>query len=357
MEIKTDVTPEKKYKRFNENFWWCAFSLAVAFLYPNRNNALKRCIYITLIITFNGGQLFWFFIYTYNCLNNLDIINFARNMTLMVILVLFFFKTYYIIYATQKFGNFLSRMSDDMVKANDLDEDYQRLYDEHLHEEKMAEILWIIFPILLSAQFPIYAGILMSIESIKTDDFTRLMVHDMVLLFVEDIQSDGPFYHCMFAYNCIQCIVLVPNYCGFDGSFCIATTHMRLKLKLMTLKVRKAFHTAKNRFELRAQLREAIRDHQDALEFYDELQEVYGPWLFSVFMLTSFLISFNLYQIYLLQRFDPKYTLFGLFGVFHIYIPCQYASTLTQVIRFLLYKIQHIQSEPVNSVFVPFYQI
>nr|ALM26207.1 odorant receptor 18 [Athetis dissimilis] len=330
MEIKMDITPEKKYKVFNETFKLCAFSLSFALLYPNRKTALKRCIIITVIITFCGGQLFWFIHYTFKCLYTLDLYNFSRNMTLAVILILFFIKTYYVMYATHKFARLLDKISKDLLEANNLEEEYQTLYDEHIKISKATEIFWLIIPTFMSALFPIYAGALMSIESIQTDDYQRRMVHDMELLFVEDIQSEAPFFHLMFAYNCVQCVVLVPNYCGFDGSFCIATTHLRLKLKLLVLKVNKAFQNSKSRQELRMKMNDAIREHQDALDFFVQIQNVYGPWLFAVFLLTAFMISFNLYQIYLLQRIDLKYTAFGLAGVIHIYFPCQYASELTK---------------------------
>nr|AOE48048.1 putative odorant receptor OR43 [Athetis lepigone] len=321
---------KKKYKGFNETFKLCAFSLSFAFLYPNRKTALKRCITITAIVTFCGGQLFWFITYTFKCLYTLDVYNFSRNMTLAVVLILFFIKTYYVIYATSKFAPLLDKISEDLLEANNLEEEFQTLYDEHIKIAKVGEISWLLIPTIMSALFPIYAGALMSIESIQTDDYQRRMVHDMELLFVEDIQSEAPFFHCMFAYNCVQCVVLVPNYCGFDGSFCIATTHLRLKLKLLALKVNNAFQNSKSRKELRMRMNDAIREHQDALNFYVELQNVYGPWLFAVFLLTSFMISFNLYQIYLLQRIDPKYTSFGVVGVLHIYLPCHYASELTK---------------------------
>ncbi|KAJ8725804.1 hypothetical protein PYW08_003987 [Mythimna loreyi] len=332
MEIQTssDLTPKKKYEGFNETFKLCAFSLAFAFLYPNRNTALKRCLIITAIIVFCGVQLFWFIAYTFKCLYTLDIYNFARNMTLAVVLVLFFVKTYYVIYATPKFAPLLDKISEDLLEANNLEEDFQKLYDDHIKIARVGEISWLVIPTFMSALFPIYAGSLMTIESIQSDDYKRRMVHDMELLFVEHIQSETPFFQCMFAYNCVQCVVLVPNYCGFDGSFCIATTHLRLKLKLLALKVEKAFKNSRSRHELRMKVNESIRDHQDALDFYVQLQNVYGPWLFAVFLLTSFMISFNLYQIYLLKRIDPKYTSFGVVGVLHIFLPCYYASELTR---------------------------
>uniref|UniRef100_A0AAU6ND82 Odorant receptor n=1 Tax=Mythimna loreyi TaxID=667449 RepID=A0AAU6ND82_9NEOP len=332
MEIQTssDLTPKKKYEGFNETFKLCAFSLAFAFLYPNRNTALKRCLIITAIIVFCGVQLFWFIAYTFKCLYTLDIYNFARNMTLAVVLVLFFVKTYYVIYATPKFAPLLDKISEDLLEANNLEEDFQKLYDDHIKIARVGEISWLVIPTFMSALFPIYAGSLMTIESIQSDDYKRRMVHDMELLFVEHIQSETPFFQCMFAYNCVQCVVLVPNYCGFDGSFCIATTHLRLKLKLLALKVEKAFKHSRSRHELRMKVNESIRNHQDALDFYVQLQNVYGPWLFAVFLLTSFMISFNLYQIYLLKRIDPKYTSFGVVGVLHIFLPCYYASELTR---------------------------
>ncbi|CAB3255322.1 unnamed protein product [Arctia plantaginis] len=251
-------------------------------------------------------------------------------MTLAVVLVLFFIKTYYAIYATHRFAPLLDIISNDLIKANDMEEEYQRLFDSHIKEGKVGEIAWLFIPVMMSIQFPFYAGLLMSIESIQTDDYERRMVHDMELIYVRDIQSEAPFFHCMFAYNCVQCVVLVPNF-GLDGSFCIVTTHLRLKLKLITLKVEKAFNTSRNVYELRRKMREAIQDHQEAFEFYVKAQYMYGTWLLVVFMLTSFLISFSLYQIHLLQRIDPKYTSFMMVGVFHIYLPCYYVSTLTKV--------------------------
>lgn len=252
-------------------------------------------------------------------------------MTLAVVLVLFFFKTYYVIYATQKFAPFLHWMSRDLIKANDMTEDYQEIYEEHIKQCKVAENSWLLIPTFLGALFPVYPGICMTIESLQTDDFKRLMVHDMDMIFFEDVQNDWPFFHLYFAYNCCQCIVLVPNYCGFDGSFCIATTHLRMKLKLMTHRLKRAYEDARSQAELKKLVVEVVKDHQDALEFYDHMQDVYGPWLFAVFMLTSFMISFNLYSIYLLQRFEPKFTMFGIFGVLHIYWPCNYASILAEV--------------------------
>lgn len=331
MEIETDPKPDKKYKGFEETYPVCAFALAIGALYPNRTNILKRAVVITIIIALNGGQLFWFITYTFKCLYSLDIYNFARNMTLAVVLVLFFIKTYYVIYATHKFAYLLHNMTHDFLKANSLERDYQEIYDEHIRQARVGEKSWLLIPSVLSAQFPIYAGICMSIESIQSDDFTRLMVHDMDLMFVEDIQSETPFFQCMFAYNCVQCVILVPNYCGFDGSFCIATTHLRMKLKLVTLKVRRAFKDARNVLQLRELLKEAVKDHQMALDFHAQIQDVYGTWLFAIFLLTSFMISFNLYQIYLLGHIDVKYTMFGIVGVLHIYLPCHYASTLTKV--------------------------
>lgn len=324
----------KKYKTFDETYSLCAFSLCIAFLYPNRANAMNRLIIVLFVILLNGGQIFWFITYTFKCIYALDIYNLARNMTLFVVMLLYFIKTFYIIQATKDFAEILEKISEDLLEANNLDNDYQLIYDEYIKQCKICQTLWLLIPTILSAQFPIYAGICMTIESIQTDDFKRSMVHDMDLMFVEHIQSETPFFECMFAYNCLQCIVLFPNFCGLDGSFCIATTHLCLKLKLVAHKVHRAFRITNSNWQLRKRLNDAIRDHQDALYFYEQIQNVYGLWLFTVFMLTSFMISFNLYQIYLQKRVDPKYIMFGLAGVFHIYLPCYYSSTLTKVIYF-----------------------
>ncbi|KOB78721.1 Odorant receptor 62 [Operophtera brumata] len=330
MMLKTDKQPEKKFKVFNEMYPLCAFMCAFSCILPNRTTTLKRFITITLVISFNAGQLFWFITYTFKCLYILDIYNFARNMSLAVVVLLFFIKTYYVIYATQKFADVLQWISRDLLKGNDLSEDYQMIYLDHIKQGKLGEKLWLLMPSVISAFYPLYAALCMGYESIQTDDFTRIMVHDMEMLYVEDIQSEPPFFHIYFAYNCIQCVVLVAIY-GFDGSFCIATTHLRMKLKLMTHKLKKAYQDAKNPVELKAFVSAAISDHQDALNFYNVVQDLYEPWLFTLFLVTSFMISFNLYQLYLLKRLDLKCAMFAVFGALHMFMPCHYAAELAKI--------------------------
>ncbi|CAH0721840.1 unnamed protein product, partial [Brenthis ino] len=109
----------------------------------------------------------------------------------------------------------------------------------------------------------------------------------MELKYIEDKQNDTPYFEMVFAYNFMSIIVLAPNFVGFDGSFCIATNHLRLKLKILAHKVSLAFRDAKSRGEIEIKLKESIKDHQDVLVFYNDIQEVYGGWLFAAFLLTS----------------------------------------------------------------------
>ncbi|CAG9585218.1 unnamed protein product [Danaus chrysippus] len=295
MEINTNTTKrDKKFKSFNETFPHCAFALAISMIYPNRENIQTRFKVIFSVIAINGVMLYWFLLYLWKCICNHDMYNVSRNLTI----------------------------------GNDMDDSYQEIYEKYIKLGKLGQTCWIFIPILLTSQFPIYAGVSTIYESLKTDVGKKYMIHEMDLKYLEDKQYDSPIYELTFAYHLITCLTLSPNFAGFDGSFCIATNHLRLKLKLLAHKVDRAFKDAKNRYELHAMIKETIRDHQEALSFYEDLQAVYGSWLFTVFAVTSLLISLNIYQIYLSERVDPKYAIFAISGIIHMFTPCYFASNL-----------------------------
>ncbi|CAK1545220.1 unnamed protein product [Leptosia nina] len=319
-----------KFKSFNDTFIHCAFALAIALIYPNIYNKRKRLFYFSIVVAINCPILYWFLLYLYKCLITLDMINLANNITIGILATLFFFKSFYGIYKTEIFAKLLNKISNDMLKGNELDKDYQDIYEYYIKIGMHGQTCWILIPILLSSQFPLYASGCMIYDIITSGEGKRYMVHEMELKYIEDRQYETPYFELVFAYNLVQCVVLSVNFAGLDGSFCIATTHLRMKLKLVSHKIHCAFRDSKNRDELEVRVKESIRDHQEALDFYKDLQEVYGGWLFAVFLLTSLLISFNLYQIYLSRRVDPKYTIFAISGVIHMFAPCYFASDLTK---------------------------
>lgn len=268
----------------------------------------------------------------------LDIYNSTRNITLGIIVALFIFKTVYANLKTAMFAEVLKQVTKDLLKGNEMEEDYQDIYDYFIKQGKLGQSFYVLIPSLLSFMFPIYSGIAMIGGSLKSDNFTKYMVHEMELKYVEDKQYESPYFELIFAYYMTASFVLLPNYVGFDGSFCIVTSHLRLKLKLISHSIQRAFQDSNNAMELKARLITCIKDHQEALDYYVLIQKMYGGWLFAVFLLTSFLISCNLYQIYLVGV-DPKYTLFAFTGVFHMYTPCHFVSSLIAVNNSLVFFI------------------
>lgn len=333
-EIKIKM-PEKKFKSFNETFPHCAFALAISLIYPNPAKTKQRVALFFVIVAINSLILYWFLLYLAKCMYRLDMINLSRQVTIGVLAFLFFFKSFYVNYKTEKFNQLLQKITDDLLKGNNMDEDYKVIYENYIKLGKLGQTCWIIIPILLSSQFPIYAGVCMIYESLKSDVGKKYMIHEMELKHIEDKQYESPYFELVFAYNLVQCVVLSTSFTGFDGSFCIATNHLRLKFKLLAHKLCKAFQTSHTRDELEIRVKETIRDHQEALVFYNDLQDVYGGWLFMVFLLTSLLISLNIYQIYLSQRIDPKYTIFAISGVIHMFAPSYFASNLMKVKQIL----------------------
>ncbi|CAH2086230.1 unnamed protein product [Euphydryas editha] len=326
-EIEIKI-PEKKFKSFNETFPHCAFGLAIALIYPNPATVKQKLALFGVVTAINSLILFWFLLYLVKCMYTLDMYNLSNNLTIGVLASLFFFKSFYANWKNDKFAQLLEKITEDLLKGNDMDEDYQAIYEYYIKLGKLGQTCWIIIPILLSSQFPIYAGACMIYESLKSDVGKKYMIHEMELKFIENKQYDSPYFELVFAYNLVQCVVLSPNFTGFDGSFCIATNHLRLKLKLLAHKLYKACRTSNSTKELEIRVKETVRDHQEALVFYNDLQEVYGGWLFTVFLFSWLLISLNIYQIYLSQRIHPKYTIFAISGIIHMFAPCYYASNL-----------------------------
>uniref|UniRef100_A0A0K8TU94 Odorant receptor n=1 Tax=Epiphyas postvittana TaxID=65032 RepID=A0A0K8TU94_EPIPO len=327
MKSQSIEIPKQKYKSFDDTFKFCSFSLAVGLLYPNKRNLRTRIILFLCVLLFNFFSLFWYIWYTTKCLVKLDVYNSTRNITLGVVISLFIFKTFYAHWKTAIFAKVLKQITKDLLKGNDMEEDYQEIYDYFIKQGKLGQSFYLFIPSLLSFMFPIYSGIAMIGGSLKNDDFKKYMIHEMDLKYVEDKQYESPYFELIYAYYTTPCFVILPNYVGFDGSFCIVTSHLRLKLKLVAHGVQKAFEDSTSTTELKERLKICIKDHQEALNYHVLIQNMYGGWLFAVFILTTFLISCNLYQIYLVGV-DPKYTLFALTGVFHMYMPCHFASCL-----------------------------
>lgn len=331
MKEVTEYKTEKKFKDFNETYPICAFGLASGLIYPNKHNVIKRVIIGSFILFLNFPELLWFIAYLVKCVKTGDLYNFIRSMNVLIIITLFLFKSTYVNWKNNQFSELLQKISEDMLKGNDLEEDYQNIYEYHIKKAKFAQTVWVIIPLIFCVQFPLCAGIATIYESMKSDVGKRYMMQDHDLKYLENVQFETPYYEIIFAYNFTHVFTMLPNFVGFDGSFCIATTHLTMKLQLMVHKIKKSFSDSYNYTELREKIKEAVKDHQEAMNFYEQIQDVYGGWLLSVFTLTSFIIATNLYMIYLVGRLEPNYAIFAFSGVCHIYAPCYYAASLQEV--------------------------
>ncbi|XP_045491058.1 uncharacterized protein LOC123690940 [Colias croceus] len=336
---------EQKFKTFHETFRQCAFALAFALIYPNISNYRKRAILFYSVVGVNSLMLYWFFLYLYKCTVTQDLVNLTRNISIGILTSLFFFKYFYVNSKIEIFAQLLQKITDDLLKGNELEEDYQEIYEQYIKIGKLGQFCWIVIPLLLSTQFPMYASVATIYESLKSDVGKRYMVHELEIKNLEDKQFETPLFEFVFGYNIVQCITLCPNFVGFDGSFCIATTHLCMKLKLVSHKMYRAFKDSKDRDELKIRVKEAIKDHQEALDFYNDLQEFYGGWLFMVFLVTSLLIAMNLYQLYLSDHIDVKYTIFAISAATHMFTPCYFASNLIKASEDLSLDIYAVEWE------------
>ncbi|XP_026756818.2 uncharacterized protein LOC113516591 [Galleria mellonella] len=320
----------KPFESFDNTFKYCTYGMIFSNIYPNKTNMKKRLFSYFSFLFFVSPCLVSF---AYSCriyITEEDIFNLTRHVAVGIIIGLYIFKSLYCILKTHTFGNILNAISYDMIEANELDDGAKKLYRLFLKKAKFGELVWTLLPMTLGFLFPLYAGIVMIHENISKDYPHREMVHEMEIPFVKNSKYDSPVFEIIFVISTASCILLMPNFCGMDGSFCIATTHLGFKLKYVAYLVREAFEESNDSFELHAKMKHATKCHQKALQFYKELQNFYGPWLLGIFIVTSSCIAFNLYQMYIIQRLHPKYVLFAVAAVLHMYVPCVYASNVTE---------------------------
>ncbi|XP_041977459.1 odorant receptor 4-like [Aricia agestis] len=327
-QLKMEIQDGRQFKPFKETYRYCFFALAISLFYPNKNNVKQRIIIIILLTCIHSFMLSWFFIYTIKCLLALDLFNTARNITLGVLISLYFIKFFYSIYKTKVFCKVFDKISSDLDKANTMNGCCQEIVKEYIKKAKVGEIIWIFIPILLTAQFPLYAAVRNAYYTLISDEIQRVMVHETDLMGIEDKQYETPYFEVIFAYNSSQAVQVGISFIGFDGSFCIASTHLRLKLKLLVHKMNAAFNRAVSRDDLKTKLKEIIRGHQEVLEFHQDLQNGYGGWMFMIFGMTSITMALNLYLIYVLQKMDPKYVTFTISCIIHMLTPCYYSSQI-----------------------------
>ncbi|XP_026756822.2 odorant receptor Or2-like [Galleria mellonella] len=320
----------KAFESFNNTFKYCTYGMVFSNIYPNKTN-MKRRLYLYIFIVFCTSPCL--ISYAYSCrfyIMQQDMFNLTRHLAVGIVIGLYLFKVLYCILNTNKFESILNTVSCDMIDVNEFDDGAKKLYGLFLKKAKLGELIWALLPIILGLQFPVYAGIVMIHENIWKDYPQREMVHEMEITFAKDVKYDSPVFEIIFVISTASCIILIPNFCGLDGSFCIATTHLGFKLKYVGYLVREAFEDCNDSFELHVKMKHATKCHQKALQFYKELQDFYGPWLLGIFIVTSSLIAFNLYQMYIIQRLHPKYVLFAVAAILHMYVPCVYASNVTE---------------------------
>nr|QEI46842.1 odorant receptor 26 [Galleria mellonella] len=318
------------FKSFDQTFKFCTLAMAIALIYPNKNNIKKRLLCFGLLIISNLIQLYWFIVNIFESLIRLDMANITRHITVAIIVILFLFKTVYCICYGEKLGNLLNTISNDMIEANDKEEDFKNVMEKYIKKAKIGEIVWTILPGFLAMQYPLFAAICLIYDNITADYPQRYMVHEVEVPHLSNVQDDSPYFEFIFVMSLYTVMCLIPNFIGLEGFFCISTTHMCVKLKYVSCTIQKAFNDTTTSFELHNKIRDAIKRHQEALQFYEDLQNFFEPWLFAIFIMTSTCLSFNLYQISTLTSFDPKYVTFCITIVMHTYITCIFSSNLTQ---------------------------
>ncbi|XP_052747816.1 odorant receptor Or2-like, partial [Galleria mellonella] len=320
----------KMFDTFSNTFNYCTYGMIFAFIYPNKKNLMKRLFLFLSILMFDLYCLISFIGSVYSYIIRVDILNLTRHMAVGIIVGLYIFKSLYCIINTDEFDIILNTISYDLLEANELDDGAKKLCEIFVKKAKFGEFIWILSPMALGSVFPLYAGGSMIYENIWKAYPHREMVHEMEMAFVKDTQYDSPTFEIIFFLSLYCIIFMYPSFCGMDGSFCIVTVHLCFKLKFVGYLVRRAFEDANDRLELHTKLNRAITYHQKALAFYNNVQDFYGPWLFAIFIVSCIGISFNVYQIYVLRQFHLRYILFVITSVLHIYIPCVYASNVTQ---------------------------
>lgn len=323
---------------FEETFPICTMGLILSSTYPKHGQKNKQLFNLIIIYLTMVPVIIIITMHMIVCAQEKDYMNFTRQIIVVLVIILFIGKTLIVFVKGSNLRQVFDIISNDFIQMNSMDEDYKNVINKYIQLGKHNETQLFIIAIILATLYPVVSIVSMIYTYLFTDEEYKSynnMVNPLILKGLEDKQFDSPYYEIIWVYCAYICVIMSPSFAGIDGSFGIACAHISLKFEMMSLKLHKALVESVTTEEVKIKLKSVIVDHVKAKKFYDTVNEMYQDWLIIVYLLSSSIISLNLYQISVDEGVNLQFLIFFACAIIHIYIPCYCAAMVNEVFFFI----------------------
>lgn len=320
---------------FEETFPICTMGLILSCTYPSENGQTKKKLLhlIMVYLTMVPGIMI-IVCHMVVCALSGDYMNFSRQIIIELVIIIFISKTSIIFAKGNKLRQIFDIISNDFVEMKSTDEDFKKVFNKYRILAKRSELLLLVIAIILATLYPAVSMVSILYTYLFTDEEYKTydnMVNPLIVKGLEEVQFTSPCYELIWLYCAYVCAIMSPCFAGIDGSFGIACSHISLKFEMMSLKLNKTLADSVTKEEVKTKLKSVIVDHVKAKKFYDTVQEMYQDWLLVVYLLSSSIISLNLYQISIDVGVNLQFLIFIVCAIIHIYIPCYCATWINEV--------------------------
>ncbi|XP_037964990.2 odorant receptor 30a [Plutella xylostella] len=304
--------------------------MVMGMMYPNPRTERRRLIYLLIIsISFWPVYVMWFYD-VFHCLQRLDVDNLTRQLSLGVPIMFCQFKMFLVTILRKKMQNLIEEINADYERYNCMDAGYQAIVMENQKSLLKLEKVWTYMVLATVAAFPLMA-LYQTTEHHLFKEGQRFMVHDVDVPWLKEQRFESPYFEILFVYMVYIALVLVLCYTAYDGMFFLCIFHACLKMKIISHQLMGALRDHDDVEQMKRNIAVVVEDQCETFRFVDRIREEYEFWLVQVFGLTGIQICMNMYQIITSDGsdIDPRYIIFFVAAILHIYVPCFLVSKLS----------------------------
>nr|AFC91722.1 putative odorant receptor OR14 [Cydia pomonella] len=327
--VLAPVFEDMEFKPFRETYKIITFNMIVGMLYPTPETAVCRLLGIVLVLISISPAALIALLDVWHSWQRGDIINIVRHITVLGPCLAAIFKMMLFYYTRDEAWRIIRKIDADHARYNILSESHKEIARRHIQNTQYySEKCWAITVAVTVLTFPLTAVVLNFYNFVFKEEPVKYMIHDLEKPFSppED-RFASPYFEIMFGYMAYCSLWYIISFIGFDAFFGVTINHACMKLEL-ACKIMEDAMLEEDRDSRQSRMKEVISEQNDFFSMVELIQETFNFWLGLIVIATMCQICNCMYQIIEGYGIDPKYIIFILGTIAHIYLPCRYAAKL-----------------------------
>nr|WEG72113.1 odorant-receptor-17 [Grapholita molesta] len=323
------ATDVQEFKPFRETYKIITFNMIVGMLYPTPDTAACRLVGILAILVVMTPVCFAALLDMWTSWVRGDIINIIRHCTVMGPFLGAIFKMMLFFYSRKEAWAIIQKIDADHARYNTIPEEHKDIARRHIQNTQYySEKCWSITVATCVLTFPLTAVVLTLYNSVFKEEPVKYMIHDIDKPFSpREDRFSSPYFEVMFFYMSICSLFYIISFTGFDAFFGITINHACMKMELACKTMGDAMLEV-DRGSRHRRMLDVISEQNDLFGMVELIQETFAIWLGIIVIATMLQICNCMYQIIEGYGIDPRYLVFIVGTIAHIYLPCRYAAKL-----------------------------